>query len=121
MVDEEPMTDRLPPETETEDAQIIDFTSAALEHSRTACMQDGREHEASVISTLLEGYELGMWDVAWRDGEPFFSAPDASEPARAMVDGEVTDEWLYELLRVTGGAMAGDEKGPLSDDDEGPL
>ena len=58
-----------------------------------------------------------MWDVVWRDGEPFFSAPDAPEPARAMVDGEITDEWLYELLRLTGGAMAEDEEGASTDDD----
>ena len=116
------MTDRLPPEPEDDDdAQIIDFTTAALEHRHRACMQDGRAHEASVISALLEGYELGMWDVSWRDGEPCFSAPESTEPARALVDGQVTDEWLYELLRLTGGPLPEDLEGPFIDDDEGPF
>ncbi len=102
-----------PPETDTTGGQIIDFTAAAIEQRLKSCLREGKEHEASILVALLEGYELGMWDVEWRDGEPYFSAPDGVGPAKAMVDGKVSDEWLYELLRLTGG--------PLIEPDDGAL
>jgi hypothetical protein len=103
-----------PPETDTPDAQIIDFTSAALERRLADYLRDGNEHEASIIAALLEGYELGMWDVEWRHGEPYFSAPDTiGGPAKAIENGKVSDEWLHELMRLTGGALIEDDDGAL--------
>ena len=93
------------------DAQIIDFTSAALSRRFENYIRDGREYEASIISALLEGYELGMWDVAWKDGEPYFSAPDTPSLARKLDDKEITDEWFYDLLRLTEGALPDDDEG----------
>ena len=117
MVDEGDMMEdgtQTPPETDAPDAQIIDFTVMALEKRFADYMRDGNEHEAAIISALLEGYELGMWDVEWRDGDPCFSAPDSmGSPAKAIVDGKVSDEWLAELLRLTGGALIEDDDGAL--------
>jgi hypothetical protein len=101
-----------PTELTTPDAQVIDFTTAALEKRLKDYVQDGRNHEASIIEALLEGYELGMWDVEWRDGEPCFSAPDTIDgPAKTIVDGKISDEWLHELMRLTGGALIDPDEG----------
>ena len=111
MMEDETQT---PPETDTTGGQIIDFTTAAIEQRLKTCLREGKEHEASILSALLEGYELGMWDVEWRDGEPYFSAPDSlGSPAKAIENGKVSDEWLYELLRLTGGALTEDDDGAL--------
>ena len=98
-------------ESSMKEAQIIDFTSAALTRRFTNYIRDGREYEASIVSALLEGYESGMWDVEWKDGEPYFSAPDIPGSSHKLADGEISDEWLYELLRLTGGAIVDDDEG----------
>ena len=36
--------------------------------------EDGKAFEWECLNTLIEGYEDGLWEVEWRDGQPIFKA-----------------------------------------------
>jgi hypothetical protein len=55
-------------------AEIIDFTTEALNRRWERHYELGETDHCSALSALIEGYLDGAFKVTWRDGEPFFEA-----------------------------------------------
>ena len=55
-------------------AEIIDYTTHALQRLANKAMNDGNVFECYAISQLIDGYNEGLWSVEWIRGEPRFEA-----------------------------------------------
>ena len=55
-------------------AEIIDFTTHALQRLANKAMNDGNVFECYAIAQLIDGYNDGLWSVRWVNGEPEFEA-----------------------------------------------
>lgn len=58
---------------EAMNAQLIDYTSAALHHRWKVHRATGNYREADTLSLLINYYIEGVLAVDWQEGEPCFS------------------------------------------------
>ncbi len=53
---------------------VLDYNYHALCKMADNAYEDGNAFEWECLNTLIEGYEDGLWEVEWRDGQPIFKA-----------------------------------------------
>jgi hypothetical protein len=91
-------------------AEIYDFTAAALHRRWLDHDAAGDHREAATLSHLIFYYLEGVMQVDWKEGEPYFSL---SDHGRALYDTVCPDDgetWSNE------GVQLGLFNGPSEDD-----
>ena len=55
-------------------SNVLDYNYHALCKLADNAYDSGRAFEWECLNQLIDGYEEGLWDVGWKDGEPIFKA-----------------------------------------------
>jgi len=79
-------------------AEVIDYTTAVLERRLQDHLNRGDNDLAEVLSSLLDGYLDGIFEVKWVDGDPRFKIREGLDQAdldayhSSIVDDEDEDD-----------------------------
>jgi hypothetical protein len=81
-------------------AEIYDFTAAALHRRWLRYDASGEYFEAATLSHLIFYYLEGVMQVDWKEGDPYFSLSDHGRSLYDTISPDDEESWSNEGVQL---------------------